>query len=48
MPNQSVEGAFSMSKRGVVGSYLKLGVEHLDQSLGESLAGGSIGVAFSF
>jgi transposase-like protein len=35
MSNQAVEGAFSLFKRGVVGSYHKLGVEHLDQYLGE-------------
>jgi transposase-like protein len=35
LSNQSVEGAFSLFKRGVVGSYHKLGVEHLDQYLGE-------------
>lgn len=33
--NQSAEGAFSLFKRGVVGPYHKLGVEHLDQYLGE-------------
>jgi transposase-like protein len=33
--NPSIEGAFSLFKRGVVGSYHKLGVEHMDAYLGE-------------
>jgi hypothetical protein len=33
--NQSIEGAFSLFKRGLVGSYHKLGTEHLDKYLGE-------------
>jgi transposase-like protein len=33
--NQTIEGAFSLFKRGVVGSYHKLGAEHLDRYLGE-------------
>lgn len=33
--NQSIEGAFSLFKRGIVGSYHKLGTEHLDRYLGE-------------
>lgn len=33
--NQTVEGAFSLFKRGLVGSYHKLGVEHMDAYLGE-------------
>ena len=33
--NQAIEGAFSLFKRGVVGSYHKLGTEHLDRYLGE-------------
>jgi transposase-like protein len=33
--NQTIEGAFSLFKRGLVGSYHKLGVEHLDRYLGE-------------
>jgi hypothetical protein len=33
--NQTIEGAFSLFKRGVVGSYHKLGVEHMDAYLGE-------------
>jgi transposase-like protein len=35
LSNQTVEGAFSLFKRGVVGSYHKLGTEHLDRYLGE-------------
>lgn len=35
MSNQAVEGVFSLFKRGVVGSYHKLGREHLDRYLGE-------------
>ena len=33
--NQTIEGAFSLFKRGIVGSYHKLGTEHLDRYLGE-------------
>jgi hypothetical protein len=33
--NQTIEGAFSLFKRGIVGSYHKLGVEHMDAYLGE-------------
>jgi transposase-like protein len=33
--NQTIEGAFSLFKRGVVGSYHRLGTEHLDRYLGE-------------
>jgi transposase-like protein len=33
--NQTIEGAFSLFKRGVIGSYHKLGVEHMDAYLGE-------------
>lgn len=33
--NQAVEGAFSLFKRGIVGSYHKLGAEHLDAYLSE-------------
>jgi transposase-like protein len=33
--NPSIEGAFSLFKRGIVGSYHKLGTEHLDRYLGE-------------
>jgi hypothetical protein len=33
--NQTIEGAFSLFKRGVVGSYHKLGIEHMDAYLGE-------------
>jgi transposase-like protein len=33
--NQTVEGAFSLFKRGVIGSYHKLGTQHLDRYLGE-------------
>jgi hypothetical protein len=33
--NQTIEGAFSLFKRGVVGSYHKLGEEHMDAYLGE-------------
>ena len=33
--NQTIEGAFSLFKRGLVGSYHKLGTEHLDRYLGE-------------
>lgn len=33
--NQTIEGAFGLFKRGVVGSYHRLGVEHLDRYLGE-------------
>jgi transposase-like protein len=33
--NQTIEGAFSLFKRGLVGSYHKLGTEHLDAYLGE-------------
>jgi len=28
--NQTIEGAFSLFKRGVVGNYHKLGIEHMD------------------
>jgi transposase-like protein len=35
LSNQTIEGAFSLFKRGVVGSYHKLGTEHLDRYLGE-------------
>jgi transposase-like protein len=35
LSNQTIEGAFSLFKRGLVGSYHKLGAEHLDQYLGE-------------
>lgn len=35
MSNQSVEGAFSLFKRAIVGSYHRLGIEHLDRYLGE-------------
>ena len=34
LSNQTIEGAFSLFKRGVVGSYHKLGVEHMDAYLG--------------
>jgi len=33
--NPTIEGAFSLFKRGVVGSYHKLGIEHMDAYLGE-------------
>jgi transposase-like protein len=33
--NQTIEGAFSLFKRGLVGSYHQLGEEHLDRYLGE-------------
>lgn len=33
--NPTIEGAFSLFKRGVVGSYHKIGVEHMDAYLGE-------------
>jgi transposase-like protein len=33
--NQTIEGVFSLFKRGIVGSYHKLGTEHLDRYLGE-------------
>jgi transposase-like protein len=33
--NQTIEGVFSLFKRGVVGSYHKLGIEHMDAYLGE-------------
>jgi transposase-like protein len=33
--NQTIEGAFSLFKRGLVGSYHKLGNDHLDRYLGE-------------
>jgi len=33
--NQTVEGVFSLFKRGLIGSYHKLGHEHLDRYLGE-------------
>jgi transposase-like protein len=33
--NRTIEGAFSLFKRGIVGSYHKLGTEHLDRYLGE-------------
>jgi transposase-like protein len=33
--NRTIEGAFSLFKRGVVGSYHRLGTEHLDRYLGE-------------
>jgi transposase-like protein len=33
--NQTIEGAFSLFKRGVIGSYHKLSREHLDSYLGE-------------
>jgi transposase-like protein len=33
--NQTIEGAFSLFKRGIIGSYHKLGVEHMDAYLGE-------------
>ena len=33
--NPTIEGAFSLFKRGVVGSYHKLGEEHMDAYLGE-------------
>jgi transposase-like protein len=35
MNNQTVEGAFSLFKRGLVGSYHKLSEDHLDRYLGE-------------
>jgi len=35
LSNQTIEGAFSLFKRGVIGSYHKLGVEHMDAYLGE-------------
>ena len=35
LSNPTIEGAFSLFKRGVVGSYHKLGVEHMDAYLGE-------------
>jgi len=33
--NQTIEGVFSLFKRGVVGSYHKIGEEHMDAYLGE-------------
>ena len=33
--NQTIEGAFSLFKRGIVGSYHKIGEEHMDAYLGE-------------
>jgi transposase-like protein len=33
--NQTIEGAFGLFKRGIVGSYHRLGTEHLDRYLGE-------------
>jgi transposase-like protein len=33
--NQTIEGAFGVFKRGIVGSYHRLGTEHLDRYLGE-------------
>jgi transposase-like protein len=33
--NPTIEGVFSLFKRGIVGSYHKLGVEHMDAYLGE-------------
>ncbi|MGB9145478.1 MAG: transposase, partial [Acidobacteriaceae bacterium] len=33
--NQTIEGVFSLFKRGVIGSYHKLGEEHMDAYLGE-------------
>jgi hypothetical protein len=33
--NQTIEGAFSLFKRGLVGSYHQLSEEHLDAYLGE-------------
>jgi len=35
LSNQTIEGAFSLFKRGVIGSYHKLGIEHMDAYLGE-------------
>ena len=35
LSNPTIEGAFSLFKRGVVGSYHKLGEEHMDAYLGE-------------
>lgn len=35
LSNQTVEGAFSLFKRGLVGSYHKLSEDHLDRYLGE-------------
>lgn len=35
MSNQTIEGAFGLFKRGVVGSYHRLGIDHLDRYLGE-------------
>jgi transposase-like protein len=35
LANGTIEGAFSLFKRGVVGSYHKLGEEHMDAYLGE-------------
>jgi len=35
LSNQTIEGAFSLFKRAVVGNYHKLGVEHMDAYLGE-------------
>ncbi len=35
LSNQTIEGVFSLFKRGVVGSYHQLGAEHLDRYLGE-------------
>jgi hypothetical protein len=32
---QTVENAFSLFKRGIIGNYHKLSVEHLDRYLGE-------------
>jgi transcription elongation factor Elf1/transposase-like protein len=33
--NPTIEGVFSLFKRGIVGSYHKLGIEHMDAYLGE-------------
>jgi len=35
LSNPAIEGVFSLFKRGIVGSYHKLGTEHLDRYLGE-------------
>lgn len=35
LSNSSIEGAFSLFKRGIVGSYHKIGEEHMDAYLGE-------------
>jgi len=35
LSNSTIEGAFSLFKRGIVGSYHKIGEEHMDAYLGE-------------